>query len=68
MTSSNGNIFRVAGHLHGEFGKFPAQKPMTRSLDVFFDLPVNEWLSQKSWGSWFETPLRPFWRHSNVAF
>ena len=41
MTSSNGNIFRITGHLCGEFtgpGEFPAQRPVTRSFDVFFDL------------------------------
>ena len=41
MTSSNGNIFRVTGHLCGEFtvyGEFPAQRTVTRSFDVFFDL------------------------------
>ena len=41
MTSSNGNIFRVTGPLCGEFtgpGEFPAQRPVTRGLDVFFDL------------------------------
>ena len=39
MTSSNGNIFRVTGHLAGDLpvpGEFPAQRPMTRSFDVFF--------------------------------
>ena len=46
-------------------GKFPAQKPVTRSFDVFFDLRVNEWLSKQTWGWWFETPSRPLWRHSN---
>ena len=38
MTSLNGNIFHVIGHLCGDF---PAQRPVTRSFDVFFDLP--EW-------------------------
>ena len=42
MTSSNGNIFRVTGHLCGEFtGEFPAQRPLTRSFDVFFDLGLR---------------------------
>ena len=78
MTSSNGNIFRVTGHLCGEFtvsallaicagnspvtGEFPAQRPVTRSFDVFFDLRS----SKQSWGWWFETPSCPLWRHSNV--
>ena len=59
MTSSNGNIFRVTGHLSREFtgsGESPTQRPVTRSFDVFFDLRLNEWLSKQSWGWWFETP------------
>ena len=58
MTSSNGNIFRVTGHLCGEFtgpGEFPAQRPVTRSFDVFFDRRLNKQLSKQSWGWWFET-------------
>ena len=39
MMSSNGSIFRVTGHLCGEFtGEFTAQRPVTRSFDVFFDV------------------------------
>ena len=30
-------------------GEFPAQRPVTRSFDVFFDLHLNEWLSKQSW-------------------
>ena len=44
MTSSNGYLFRDTGPLCGEFtgpGEFPAQRPMTRSFDVFFDLRLN---------------------------
>ena len=44
----NGNIFRAAGHLCGEFSDdrwIPAQRPMTRSFDVFFDLRLNKRLS-----------------------
>ena len=65
MTSSYGYIFRVTGHLCGEFtgpGEFPAQKPMTRSCDVFFDLR-NKRLNKQSWGRWFEMLSRPLWRH-----
>ena len=66
MTSSNGNIFRVTGHLCGEVtGEFPAQRPVTRSFDVFFDQRPNKLLSKHSWGWWFETPSRPWWRHCN---
>ena len=44
---------------------FPAQRPVTRSFDVFFDLRLNERLSKQSWGWWFETPSHPLWRHGN---
>ena len=37
-------------------GEFPAQRPVTRSFDVFFDLRLNKRLSKHSWGWWFETP------------
>ena len=47
-------------------GDFPAQRPVTRSFDVFFDLRLNIRLSKQSWGWWFETPSRPLWRHCNV--
>ena len=43
-------------------GEFPAQGPVTRSFDVFFDIRLNKRLSKQSWGWWFETPSRPFWR------
>ena len=68
MTSSNGNIFRVTGHLCGEFtgpGEFPAQRPVTRSFDVFFDLHPNKRLKKQWWGWWFETQSWPLWRHRN---
>ena len=64
MTSSNGNLFRVTGHLCGEFTG-PGQRPVTRSFDVFFDLRLNKRLSKQSWGWWFDTPSRPLWRHCN---
>ena len=69
MTSSNGNIFRVTGPLCGEFtgpGEFPAQRPVTRSFDVFFDLCLNKRLSKQPWGWWFQTPAWSLWRHRNV--
>ena len=46
-------------------GEFPAQRPVTRSFDVFFDLRLNKRLSKQPWGWWFETPSRPLWRHRN---
>ena len=42
-----------------------AQRPVTRSFDVFFDLPLNKRLHKQWWGLWFETPSRPLWRHCN---
>ena len=46
-------------------GEFPAQRPVTRNFDVFFDLRLNKWLSKQSWGWWFETLSCPLWRHGN---
>ena len=68
MTSSNGNIFRVTGLLCGEFtgpGEFPAQWPVTRIFDVFFDLRLNKRLSKQPWGWWFRTPPSSLWRQCN---
>ena len=45
--------------------EIPAQRPVTRSFDVFFDLRLNIRLSKQSWGWWFEMPSRPLWRHCN---
>ena len=68
MTSSNGNISAVLALCAGNSpvpGEFFAQRPVTRSFDVFFDLRPNKWLSKQSWGWWFETPSYRLWRHSN---
>ena len=46
-------------------GELPAQRPVTRSFDVFFDLCLNKRLSKQWLGLWFETPLHPLWRHCN---
>ena len=54
MTSSNRKIF-----LH-------AQRPVTQSFDVFFDMCPNKRLSKQSWSWWFQTPSRPLLRHCNV--
>ena len=37
-------------------GEFPAQKPLTRSFDFFFDLHLNKRLCKQSLGWWVETP------------
>ena len=48
-------------------GEFPAQRPLTRSFHVFFDLRLNKPLSKQLWDWWFETLSPPLWRHCNVA-
>ena len=48
---SNVNIFRVTGLCVGNSpvtGEFPAQKPVTRRLDDFFDLRLNRRLIKHS--------------------
>ena len=65
MTSSNGNFFfRAIGPLCREFTG-DAQRPVTRSFDVFFDLRLNKLFSKHWWGWWFEMPFRPWWHHAN---
>ena len=46
-------------------GEFLAQRPVTRSFDVFFDLCLDKRLSKQSWGWWFETPSWSLWRQCN---
>ena len=46
-------------------GEFPAQRPVTRSFDVFFDLRPNKRLCKQPWGWWFETLSWSLWRHRN---
>ena len=64
MTSSNGNIFRVTGHLCGDRGD--RWIPHTKAIDaeLWFSLwsapEINGWVKQ-SWGWWFETPTRSLW-------
>ena len=64
MTSSNGNIFRVTGHLWGNSpvsGEFLAQRPVTRSFDIVFELRLNKRLSKQSRG------LRRYRAHYDVS-
>ena len=70
MTSSNGNIFRVTGHL---CGKFTGQRWIshTKASDAElwrFLWSAPERLSKQSWGWWFETLSSPLWRHRNKSF
>ena len=46
-------------------GKFPSQRPVTRSFDVFLDLRLNKRLNKQSWNWRFETPPCSLWRHCN---
>ena len=66
MTSSNGNVFLVTGPLCGEFtgpGEIPAQRPVTQSFDVFFDLRmINAWVNNREAGD-----LRRHRRHYDVT-
>ena len=48
-------------------GEFLAQRPVTRSFEVFFHLRLNKRLRKQSWGWWFETPSCPLWRHTYVV-
>ena len=69
MTSSNGSIFRVTGHLCGEFTGhrwIPLTKLSDAELRCSLDLRLNKQLKKQSWGWWFETPSRLSWRHCNV--
>ena len=53
--------------IHLSPGNSPhAQRPVTRSFDVFFELRLNKRLSKQWWGWWFQTPSGPLWRHCNV--
>ena len=66
MTSSNGNLFRVTGHLRREFiGDRWPHKGQWRGALMFFYLRLNERLSKQSWGRWFETPSHALWRYRN---
>ena len=67
MTSSNGNIFCVTGHMCGEFTGprwIPHTKPVTRSFDVFFDMRLikNGWVNNGEVGD-----LRRYRTHYDVT-
>ena len=44
-------------------GEFPAQRPVTRSFNVFLDLRLNQQLSKQWILRCFKTPFRPLWRY-----
>ena len=47
-------------------GEFHAQRPLTRSFGVFFNLRLNKRLSKQWWVWFYETPSRPLRRHCNT--
>ena len=46
-------------------GEFPAQRPVTRNFDAFFDLRLIQQLSKQWRRWWFETQQRSLWRLCN---
>ena len=70
MTSSNGSIFRVTGHLCREFTGhrwIPHTKASDAEFWYFFYLRLSKGLSKRSGGWWLESPWRPLWRHCNAT-
>ena len=70
MTSSNGNIFRVTGHLCGEFTGLrwiPRTKASDAELWCFLWSVPDKRLSKPSRGWWSETQSSSLWRHSNFV-
>ena len=69
MTSSNGNIFRITGHLCGEFtGHRWILHTKASDTELWsFLWSASEYRSSKqSWGWWFETLSCPLRRHRNL--
>ena len=69
-TSSNGTFSASLAICEGKSpasGEFPAQMPVRRSFNVFFDLCLNKRWRKQSWGWIFEMLSRPLWRHCNVS-
>ena len=70
MTSSNGNILRVTGHLCGEFTgerRIPLTKASDADVWYFLWSAPNKGLSKQSRRRWFEIPPCTLWRHCNVC-
>ena len=60
VTSSNESIFRITGHLCGEF-----TGPRWIRRTKVSDAELWCWLSKQWWGWWFEMLSLPLWRHGN---
>ena len=67
MTSSNWVFFALLVLCDGNppVTGFPWQRPVTRSLDIFFDLSMGKRLSKQPSSRWFETPSGSLWRRCN---
>ena len=67
MTSSNiSALLAICAGNSPVTGEIPAQRPVTRSTDVFFDLRLNKRFSKQSWSCRFKTPSLSLWPHRNV--
>ena len=69
MTSSNvtfSALLDICARNSLVTGEFLAQRPMTRSFDVFFDLRLNKRISKQWRDRWFEKQSRPLWCYCNV--
>ena len=62
MTSSFCALLAICAGSSPVPGEFPAQRPVTRSFDVSFDLRFK---NKQSWCWWFDTPSCSLWRHCN---
>ena len=58
-------LLAICAGIHPVPGEYPTQRPVTRSLDVFFDPRLDKRLSKQSRGWWFEAPATSLWRHYN---
>ena len=71
MTSSNGDIFRVASPLCGQFTGHRwifLTKARDAKLWCFLWSRLNKRLSKQPNRQWFERPLRSLWRHYNESY
>ena len=64
MTSSNGNIIRVTGHLCGEFTGHKGQ--WCGALMFSLICALKKRLSKQPWRWWFETPSCSLWLYCYV--
>ena len=65
VTSMYDALLAICARNSPVIGEFTAQRPVTRSFDVFFDLRLSKRLSKQPWGWCFETLSRLSWRHCN---